>query len=71
MASLQAVERVAAVCEGNEGSSMTMPGCQGLGTSPVLRQLPEILPSALMSHPAFQQLQLQLLPFQVWLPRAS
>ena len=65
MASLQAAERAAAVCDEEEGSSVTIPDCQGLGTSPVLGQLPEILPPALMSHQAFQQLQLQLLPFQV------
>ena len=45
--------------------SGTLPDCRGLGTNPAMGQLPELLPAVLMTHQAFQQLQLQLLPFQV------
>ena len=60
---LQAAERAV----GNEeiSNSVTLPDCRGLGTHPAMGQLPELLPAVLMTHQAFQQLQLQLLPFQV------
>ncbi len=58
----QAVERTDVT---DDSSSSTAPDCRGLGSSPVLGQLPEMLPASLMTHQAFQQFQLQLLPFQV------
>lgn len=60
---LQAAEKAGG---GEENSnSVTLPDCHGLGTDPAMGQLPELLPAVLMTHQAFQQLQLQLLPFQV------
>ena len=61
--SLQAAERGGSSEENS--NSATLPDCSGLGTNPAMGQLPELLPAVLMSHQAFQQLQLQLLPFQV------
>ncbi len=60
---LQATDR-AGVSE-ESSNSVTLPDCRGLGTNPAMGQLPELLPAVLMTHQAFQQLQLQLLPFQV------
>jgi hypothetical protein len=60
---LQAAERGGGSEE--TSNSVTLPGCRGLGTNPAMGQLPELLPAVLMTHQAFQQLQLQLLPFQV------
>ena len=45
-----------------------VPECRGMCGSLVIGQLPEVLPASLMHHQAFQQLQLQLLPFQVSAP---
>ncbi|KAL0028971.1 hypothetical protein WJX77_009058 [Trebouxia sp. C0004] len=58
----QAAERARGSEENN--NSLTFPDCRGLGTKPAMGQLPELLPAVLMTHQAFQQLQLQLLPFQ-------
>ena len=60
---LQAAERGGGSEENS--NSVTLPDCRGLGTDPAVGQLPELLPAVLMTHQAFQQLQLQLLPFQV------
>jgi len=60
---LQAAERGGGSEENS--NSVTLPDCRGLGTHPAMGQLPELLPAVLMTHQAFQQLQLQLLPFQV------
>ena len=55
----------AAVTNSATDSSSEVPDCRGLGSSAVLGHLPEVLPASLMHHPALQQLQMQLLPFQV------
>ncbi len=60
---LQAAERGGGSEENS--NSLTLPDCRALGTNPAMGHLPELLPAVLMSHQAFQQLQLQLLPFQV------
>lgn len=60
---LQAAERAGG--HEDNSNSVTLPDCRGLGTNPAMGQLPELLPAVLMTHQAFQQLQLQLLPFQV------
>ena len=61
---LQVISR-AAVTNSATDSSSEVPDCRGLGNSAVLGHLPEVLPASLMHHQAFQQLQMQLLPFQV------
>ncbi|KAL0049173.1 hypothetical protein WJX82_008148 [Trebouxia sp. C0006] len=60
------VEQAAERGGGSEenSNSLTLPDCRALGTNPAMGHLPELLPAVLMSHQAFQQLQLQLLPFQ-------
>ncbi len=63
LTNLQAAERAGGSEENS--NSVTLPDCRGLGTNPAMGQLPELLPAVLMTHQAFQQLQLQLLPFQV------
>ena len=61
---LQVVSRAAVISNATDSSS-EVPDCQGLGNSAVLGQLPEVLPASVMHHQALQQLQMQLLPFQV------
>ncbi len=60
---LQATERGGG--SEDHSNSVSLADCRGLGTNPAMGQLPELLPAVLMTHQAFQQLQLQLLPFQV------
>ena len=64
LAVLQAASR-ADVFNSATDSSSEVPDCRVLGNSAVMGHLPEVLPASLMHHPAFQQLHLQLLPFQV------
>ena len=47
------------------GDNATAPDLKLAGSDTVHEQLPEVLPAGLMTHAVFQQLQLQLLPFQV------
>ena len=60
---LQVISRAAVTNSATDSSEM--PDCRGLGNSAVLGHLPQVLPASLMHHQAFQQLQMQLLPFQV------
>ena len=64
LAMLQVLSRTDVIGSMTE-SSTEIPDCRGLGNSAVLGQLPEVLPASLMHHQAFQQLHMQLLPFQV------
>lgn len=61
---LQVASR-AGVSNSATDSSSEVPDCRGLGNIAVMGHLPEVLPASLMHYQAFQQLHLQLLPFQV------